>query len=56
MIDSEGQLSLSSATRLLQWREYESIDWDVVFSHSNTSMANSFCIRKGLIRKVSSIH
>ncbi|RKP07267.1 tubulin-tyrosine ligase family-domain-containing protein [Thamnocephalis sphaerospora] len=36
----------------LQWREYEAIDWDCVSEHRDSSLANAYCIRKGLIRKV----
>ncbi|KAK5169892.1 uncharacterized protein LTR77_005870 [Saxophila tyrrhenica] len=37
--------------RLLQWRQYESTDFDHVLSHTATSLANSYIIRKALIRK-----
>ena len=38
----------------LQWREYETIDWELPFSESNKgnrSIADGYCNRKGLIRK-----
>ncbi|OQO10807.1 hypothetical protein B0A48_04107 [Cryoendolithus antarcticus] len=37
--------------KVLQWRQYESIDWDVLAEYPNTSLANSYMIRKALIRK-----
>jgi tubulin---tyrosine ligase len=40
--------------RLLQWRQYESIDFDHLLAHptgSEASLANSYIIRKALIRK-----
>lgn len=41
----------SPDSRLLQWRQYESIDFDHLLEHSSTSLANSYIIRKALIRK-----
>ncbi|KAF2167272.1 hypothetical protein M409DRAFT_66277 [Zasmidium cellare ATCC 36951] len=41
----------SPACRLLQWRQYESIDFDHLMQHSTSSLANSHIIRKALIRK-----
>ena len=41
----------SPATRFLQWRQYESIDFDSLMEHSSTCLANSYVIRKALIRK-----
>ncbi|UJO20037.1 putative tubulin--tyrosine ligase [Fulvia fulva] len=41
----------SPADRLLQWRQYESIDFDHLIENSTTSLANSYVIRKALIRK-----
>ncbi|KAG2212356.1 hypothetical protein INT47_001717 [Mucor saturninus] len=35
----------------LQWLEYELIDWHHVAKHDTDSLANAYCIRKGLIRK-----
>ncbi|KAG2171369.1 hypothetical protein INT43_009030 [Umbelopsis isabellina] len=35
----------------LQWLEYELIDWGVLAAKSTQTMSNSYCIRKGLIRK-----
>ena len=41
----------SPKSNLLQWRQYESIDLDFLSTHAETSLANSFIIRKALIRK-----
>lgn len=41
----------SPTSKLLQWRQYESIDFDRMMGHPSTSMANSYVIRKALIRK-----
>ena len=41
----------ADATRVLQWRQYESINFDHVLSNARTSIANSYVIRKALIRK-----
>jgi tubulin--tyrosine ligase len=50
LITSISQLpSLSS--RLLQWVQYESIDFDHLMDRSSTSVANAYVIRKALIRK-----
>lgn len=38
-------------SRLLQFVQYEAIDWDHLTSHPNTSLANAYVIRKALIRK-----
>ncbi|EME41294.1 hypothetical protein DOTSEDRAFT_134724 [Dothistroma septosporum NZE10] len=38
-------------SNLLQWRQYESIDFDQLVENSSTSLANSYVIRKALIRK-----
>ncbi|QIW95110.1 hypothetical protein AMS68_000628 [Peltaster fructicola] len=37
--------------RLLQWRQYESIDFDRLMQNSRSDLANSYVIRKALIRK-----
>ncbi|KAJ2320213.1 tubulin--tyrosine ligase [Coemansia sp. RSA 2704] len=37
-------------SRLMHWREYESIDWDAVH-RSSTVFSSAYCFRKGLIRK-----
>lgn len=37
--------------RLLQWTQYESIDFDHLVSHPTSSLANAYVIRKALIRK-----
>ncbi|KZM27014.1 uncharacterized protein EKO05_0004986 [Ascochyta rabiei] len=41
----------SPTTPCLQFVQYESIDWDQLMSHSSTSLANAYIIRKALIRK-----
>lgn len=41
----------SHTSRLLQWQQYESIGWDNLVGNSRTSLANSYIIRKALIRK-----
>ncbi|KAH9871606.1 hypothetical protein J1614_005861 [Plenodomus biglobosus] len=41
----------SPTSRFLQWVQYESIDFDHLMSHSATSTANAYVIRKALIRK-----
>ncbi|EDU51529.1 Tubulin-tyrosine ligase protein [Pyrenophora tritici-repentis] len=38
-------------SRLLQFVQYEAIDWDHLTSHPTTSLANAYVIRKALIRK-----
>lgn len=35
----------------LQWLEYELINWETLATRSTETLANSYCIRKGLIRK-----
>ncbi|KAL7324980.1 putative tubulin--tyrosine ligase pby1 [Mucor circinelloides] len=35
----------------LQWLEYELINWHHLSMHDKDSLANAYCIRKGLIRK-----
>lgn len=49
-ISSLSELPDPSA-RVLQYREYEQLNFDHVLSHPSTSLANSFVIRKALIRK-----
>lgn len=39
------------SSRLLQWRQYEKIDLDHLTQYPNSSVANSYIIRKALIRK-----
>jgi len=46
---STGSPPLSA--RLLQWRQYEKIDFEHLLEHPETSLANSYVIRKALIRK-----
>ncbi|KXT10233.1 hypothetical protein AC579_2962 [Pseudocercospora musae] len=41
----------SPSSKFLQWRQYESIDFESLMQSSQTSLANSFAIRKALIRK-----
>ena len=36
---------------MLQWRQYEELDFDHVMRHSKTSLANAYVFRKALIRK-----
>ncbi|KAF1842195.1 tubulin-tyrosine ligase family protein [Cucurbitaria berberidis CBS 394.84] len=50
LISSLTQLP-SPASRLLQFVQYESIDFDHLMEHSSTSLANAYIIRKALIRK-----
>ncbi|KAE8855866.1 hypothetical protein PTNB29_08705 [Pyrenophora teres f. teres] len=38
-------------SRLLQFVQYEAIDWDHLTSHPTSSLANAYVIRKALIRK-----
>ena len=41
----------SPSTPLLQWLQYENIDFDHLLQHPRSSLANSYIIRKALIRK-----
>ncbi|TIA39163.1 TTL-domain-containing protein, partial [Aureobasidium pullulans] len=41
----------ASNANLLQWKQYESLDLDHVMENSQTSLMNSYIIRKALIRK-----
>lgn len=41
----------SPSSRLLQWVQYESIDFASLLSHPSTILANAYVIRKALIRK-----
>lgn len=50
LITSLSQLPTPSS-RLLQFVQYESIDFDHLMEHSSTSLANAYVIRKALIRK-----
>ncbi|KAH8704477.1 tubulin-tyrosine ligase family-domain-containing protein [Phaeosphaeriaceae sp. PMI808] len=50
LINSISELP-SPSSRLLQWVQYESIDFDHLMEHSSTSTANAYVIRKALIRK-----
>lgn len=49
-IDNTRQLP-SPDSRLLQWRQYEALDFPHLRAHPSTSLANSYVIRKALIRK-----
>jgi tubulin--tyrosine ligase len=50
LITSISQLP-SPSSRLLQWVQYESIDFDHLTDQSSSSVANAYVIRKALIRK-----
>jgi tubulin--tyrosine ligase len=50
LIKSIDQLP-SPSSQLLQWVQYESIDFDHLMEQSSTSTANAYVIRKALIRK-----
>ncbi|KAI4619876.1 hypothetical protein J4E83_005733 [Alternaria metachromatica] len=50
LISSISQLP-SPSFRLLQWVQYESIDFDHLMENSSTSLSNAYIIRKALIRK-----
>ena len=50
LITSQTELPNPDA-RFLQWRQYEGLDFDHLFNHPSTSLANSYVIRKALIRK-----
>ncbi|KAK5108961.1 hypothetical protein LTR62_007676 [Meristemomyces frigidus] len=50
LINSLSELPTTNGT-LLQWRQYESIDFEHLLANSRTSQANSYIIRKALIRK-----
>ncbi|GAB7352556.1 hypothetical protein MBLNU459_g2941t1 [Dothideomycetes sp. NU459] len=41
----------SSSQRVLQWRQYEALDWEEAMRGPTTSLINSYVIRKALIRK-----
>ncbi|USP74046.1 uncharacterized protein yc1106_01320 [Curvularia clavata] len=50
LISSLSQLP-SPSSRLLQFVQYESIDFDHLMDNASTSLANAYVIRKALIRK-----
>ncbi|KAI4711206.1 hypothetical protein J4E89_003771 [Alternaria sp. Ai002NY15] len=50
LISSPSQLP-SPSSRLLQWVQYESIDFDHLMSNPSTTLSNAYIIRKALIRK-----
>lgn len=41
----------SKTSRVLQWVQYESINFEHLLQHSGSSLANAYVIRKALIRK-----
>ena len=41
----------SPLSRLLQWRQYEQLDFEHLIQHPTTCLTNSYIIRKALIRK-----
>jgi hypothetical protein len=48
--------STSNSDNILYWLEYEEIDFELLYrlakqSNNKMILANSFCIRKGLLRK-----
>ncbi|KAI8075302.1 tubulin-tyrosine ligase family-domain-containing protein [Gongronella butleri] len=49
--DDEAERDHSDPLVQLQWLEYELIDWGLVHGKSSSTLANAYCIRKGLIRK-----
>ena len=51
--EDNSEMDLISATQpiALQWLEYELINWSLLAAREETTMANAYCIRKGLIRK-----
>jgi tubulin---tyrosine ligase len=54
LIDSATPTSLEDVPidrKILQWRQYESIDFDRLMLCPTTTLANSYIIRKALIRK-----
>lgn len=50
LLKSNAQIP-SSDRRVLQWRQYEALDWDQAIEGPTTSLVNSYVIRKALIRK-----
>jgi tubulin--tyrosine ligase len=50
LITSPSELP-SPNSPFLQFRQYESIDFDHLLSHASTSLSNAYIIRKALIRK-----
>ncbi|KAI9488573.1 tubulin-tyrosine ligase family-domain-containing protein [Zychaea mexicana] len=49
--NSEADLISAPNPIALQWLEYELINWSLLAAKEETTMANAYCIRKGLIRK-----
>ncbi|KAJ2557727.1 tubulin--tyrosine ligase [Coemansia sp. RSA 1933] len=47
---AESSSAQNSTQRVMHWREYERIDWDVVH-RSDSMFSSAYCFRKGLIRK-----
>lgn len=50
LIENVAQLPASTSA-LLQWQQYESIDFEHSMQHPSTTLSNSYVIRKALIRK-----
>ena len=50
MIESVSELP-NPSSRVLQWLQYEKIDFDHLMAHNHSSLANSYVFRKALIRK-----
>ncbi|KAH9834346.1 TTL-domain-containing protein [Teratosphaeria destructans] len=48
---NEVQSATSPTARCVQWRQYESINFEHLLEHSDTRLANAYVIRKALIRK-----
>ncbi|KAF2763984.1 tubulin-tyrosine ligase, partial [Teratosphaeria nubilosa] len=48
---NEVQSATPPAARCLQWRQYESINFEDLLEHPGIRLANSYVIRKALIRK-----
>lgn len=51
LITESSQSHPENASAELQWLQYESIDFDKVLRHTHNVLANSYVIRKALIRK-----
>ncbi|KAI5270214.1 TTL-domain-containing protein [Aureobasidium subglaciale] len=50
LVDSISEAPVSDV-KVLQWKQYEALDLDHVMGNSQTSLMNSYIIRKALIRK-----
>jgi hypothetical protein len=49
--EDNAELQDLGANVKLQWLEYELINWQYLATHSEYTLSNAYCIRKGLIRK-----